>query len=186
MRKLIAAINMTLDGFCDHTEMIADEEIHQHYSELLNNADAILFGRTTYQLMEYWPTVVKNPTGNKAMDEFAVVIDNIPKIVFSRTLKSVEWKNTTLKKEVVKEEILELKQSLNGGNKNILAGSPGLIVALTQLDLIDEYQLSVQPTVLGSGLPLFKNIRDRVDLRLLKTKIFGCGAITLYYEAVKK
>ena len=183
MRKLIAAINMTLDGFCDHTEMIADEEIHQHYSELLNNADAILFGRTTYQLMEYWPTVVKNPTGNKAMDEFAVVIDNIPKIVFSRTLKNVDWKNTKLKKEIIKEEISDLKQQ---AGKNIVVGSPGLIVAFTQLDLIDEYQLGVQPIILGSGLPLFKNIKDRINLKLLKTKIFGCGAVTLYYEPAKK
>src|SRR6202051_3460568 len=150
MRKLIAAINMTLDGFCDHTAMIADEEIHQHYNELLRNAGILLFGRITYQLMEsYWPSIVKNPTGNKPTDEFAVLIDNISKIVYSRTLKNVDWKNTILKKEVIKEEILELKQSLQGGSKSILAGSPSLIVALAQLDLIDEYQLSVQPTVLG-------------------------------------
>ena len=187
MRKLIAAINMTLDGFCDHTAMIADEEIHQHYNELLSNADTLLYGRITYQLMEsYWPSVVKNPTGNKPMDEFAVLIDNISKIVFSRTLKNVDWKNTKLKKEVIKEEILELKQSRNGGSKNILVGSPSLIVALMQLDLIDEYQLCIQPTVLGSGLPLFKNVKDRVNLKLLKTKTFGCGALTLYYEPAKK
>ena len=174
---------MTLDGFCDHTAGIADDEIHQHYNELLSNADTLIYGRITYQLMEsYWPSVVKNPTGNKPMDEFAVLIDNISKIVFSRTLQHVDWKNTTLKKEVIKEEILELKQSRNGGSKNILVGSPGLIVALAQLDLIDEYQLSVQPTVLGSGLPLFRNIKDRIDLKLLKTKTFGCGAVVLYYE----
>ncbi len=187
MRKLIAAINMTLDGFCDHTAMIADDEIHQHYNELLSNAGTLIYGRITYQLMEgYWPSVVKNPTGNKPMDEFAVLIDNISKIVFSRTLKNVDWKNTKLKKEVIKEEILELKQSRNGGGKNILVGSPSLIVALTQLDLIDEYQLGVQPTVLGSGLPLFKNVKDRVNLKLLKTKTFRCGAVTLYYEPTKK
>ena len=184
MRKLIAAINMTLDGFCDHTAMIADDEIHQHYNELLSNADTLIYGRITYQLMEsYWPSVVKNPTGNKPMDEFAVLIDNISKIVFSRTLKNVDWKNTKLKKEVIKEEILELKQQ---AGKNILVGSPSLIVALTQLDLIDEYQLGVQPIILGSGLPLFKNIKDRIDLKLLKTKTFGCGAVTLYYEPTKK
>ena len=161
MRKLIAGINMTLDGFCNHEAGIADDELHQHYNELLSNADTILFGRITYQLMEsYRPSLVKNPTGNKPEDEFAVLIDNISKIVFSRTLKNVNWKNTELKKEIIKEEILELKQSRNGGSKNILAGSPGLIVALTQLDLIDEYQLAVQPIILGSGLPLFKNIRD--------------------------
>jgi dihydrofolate reductase len=187
MRKLIAAINMTLDGFCDHTAMIADEEIHQHYNELLSNAGTLLYGRITYQLMEsYWPSVVKNPTGNKPMDDFAVTIDNIPKIVFSRTLKNVDWKNTKLKNEVIKDEILELKQSRNGESKNILAGSPSLIVALAQLDLIDEYQLGVQPIILGSGLPLFKNIRDSINLKLIKTKTFNCGAVIFYYEPAKK
>ena len=184
MRKLIAAINMTLDGFCDHTAMIADDEIHQHYNELLSNADTLIYGRITYQLMEsYWPTIVKNPTGNTPTDKFAVLIDNISKIVFSRTLKNVDWKNTKLKKEVIKEEVLALKQQ---GGKNILVGSPSLIVALTQLDLIDEYQLCVQPIILGNGLSLFKNIKDRINLKLLKTKIFGSGPIALYFEPTKK
>ena len=184
MRKVIAAINMTLDGFCDHTAVIPDDELHQHYNELLSNADALLYGRITYQLMEsYWPTIVKNPTGNKPEDEFAVLIDNISKIVYSRTLKNVDWKNVKLKKEVIKEEVLELKQQ---AGKNILAGSPSLIVALTQLHLIDEYQLCVHPIVLGSGLPLFKNIKDRIDLKLIKTKIFSSGSVTLYYKPAKK
>lgn len=187
MRKLIAAINMTLDGFCDHTAMIADEEIHQHYGELLSNAGAIIYGRITYQLMEsYWPTVVKNPTGNKPMDEFAVTIQNIPKIVFSHTLNNVEWKNAKLAKGGIKEEVLELKQSRNGGSKDILVGSPSLIVALTQLGLIDEYQICVHPVIVGNGLPLFKNINDRTILKLLKTKTFSSGSITLYYEPTKK
>ena len=186
MRKLVAAMNMTLDGFCNHTAMIADEEIHDHYSELLRSAGAILYGRITYQLMEYWPTVLKNPTDNKSMIEFAEVIDNIPKIVFSRTLQDVEWKTARLAKKDLTEEVLELRQSGNGGSKDILVGSPSLIVALSQLDLIDEYQLGVQPTVLGSGLPLFKDMSDRIDLKLLKTKTFGCGAVFHYYERVKK
>ena len=184
---------MTLDGFCNHTAMIADDEIHQHYNELLSDADTLIYGRITYQLMEsYWPSVVKDPTGNKPIDEFAVLIDNISKIVYSRTLKNVTWQNTTLKKEVIKEEILELKRSCsqspvdNGGSKNILVGSPSLIVALAQLDLIDEYQLAIQPTVLGSGLPLFRNVKNRINLKLLKTKTFGCGVIALYYEPTKK
>ena len=182
MRKLIGSINMTLDGFCDHTAMTADEEIHEHFNEMLRNAGTLLYGRTTYQMMEsYWPSLVKNPSGNKPMDEFAVLIDNIQKIVFSHKLKHVDWKNTILKKEIIKEEISELKQSGNGGSKNILAGSPSLIVALTKLDLIDEYHLVVHPVVSGSGLPLFKNITDRIKLKLLKTKTFGCGAVALYY-----
>jgi len=186
MRKLIAAMNMTLDGFCDHTAMTADEEIHEHYSDLLRNAGTLIYGRITYQLMEsYWPTVVKNPTGNKPMDDFAVLIDDVPKIVYSHTLKNVIWKNSTLKKEIIKEEIIALKQSRDGGSKNIVVGSPSLIVALAQLGVVDEYQLGVQPIILGNGLPLFKNITDRIDLKLLKTKTFGCGALMLYYDAAK-
>jgi len=177
-------MNVTLDGFCDHTAMIADDEIHEHYNELLRNTGTLIYGRITYQLMEsYWPSVVKDPTGNKPMDEFAMLIDNISKIVFSRTLKNVEWKNTELKNEIIKEEILELKQQ---AGKDIGVGSPGLIAAFTQLGLIDEYQLGVQPIVLGNGLPLFKNIKDRVDLKLIKTKTFDCGAVMLYYESAKK
>jgi len=184
MRKLIAAMNMTFDGFCDHTAMIADDEIHQHYNELLSNTGALIYGRITYQLMEsYWPTVVKQPTGNKPTDDFAVLIHNIPKIVFSHTLNKVEWKNAKLAKRGVKEEILDLKQQ---PGKDIFVGSPSLIVAAMQLDLVDEYQFSVQPTIVGKGLPLFKNIQERIDLKLLKTKTFGCGAVTFYYAPAKK
>ena len=187
MRKLIAAMNMTLDGFCDHTAMIADEEIHEHYNDLLRNAGTLIYGRITYQLMEnYWPTVVKNPTGNKPMDDFAVLIDDLPKIVYSRTLKNVVWKNSTLKKEIIKEDILRLKQSRSGGSKNIIVGSPSLIVGLAQLGLVDEYQPVVHPVVVGSGLPLFKNINDKIDLKLLKTKPLSAGQLVLYYEPTKR
>lgn len=181
MRKLIAAINMTIDGFCDHTAGIPDDELHQHYNELLRYADTILYGRITYQLMESsWPSIVKNPTGNKPTNEFAVLIDNISKIVYSRTLKNTDWQNTQLKKEVIKEEILELKRQ---PGKNILAGSRSLILTLLSFNLIDEYQLCVHPIILGNGLPLFKNVSDRVDLKLLKTKTFGSGAVVLYYAS---
>lgn len=180
MRKLIAAMNMTLDGFCNHTAMNADDEIHDHYTQLINNAGLLLYGRITYQLMEsYWPSVVQTPTGNKPTDEFAIAIDSVHKIVYSRTLQHVDWKNTTLKKEVIKEEILELKAQVG---KDIFVGSPGLIATFTQLDLIDEYQLSVHPTIAGSGLILFKNIQHSVNLKLINTKTFGSGAVTLYYE----
>lgn len=180
MRKLIAAINMTVDGFCDHTAVIADDELHLHYNELLRNVDTLIYGRITYQLMEsYWPDLVKNPTGNKPMDEFAVLIDNISKTVYSRTLTNVVWKNTILKNEVIREEVLELKQGAGG---NILVGSPSLIVSLMQLGLVDQYQFCVHPVILGKGLPLIKNITDRVNLKLIKTKTFGAGAVVLYYE----
>jgi dihydrofolate reductase len=183
MRKLIAGINMTVDGFCDHTAGIADDELHQHYNHLLRSTDTILFGRITYQLMESsWPQIVENPTGDKPIDEFAILIDNVSKIVYSRTLKKVDWKNTILKKEISKEEIVELKRQ---EGKSILVGSPSLIVAFTQLDLIDEYQLCVHPIVLGKGLPLFKNIQERINLKLLKTKPFASGVVALFYVPQK-
>jgi len=178
---------MTLDGFCDHTAFIPDDEIHQHYNELLQSAGIVLYGRITYQLMEYWPTVVINPTGNKSIDEFAVTMDNVPKVVFSRTLKNVEWKTARLAKSDIQEEVLELKQSREGGSKDIFVGSRSLIVTLLNLNLIDEFQLCVQPIIAGKGLPLFNNISDRINLKLLKTKtLTSSGSIISYYEPTKK
>lgn len=183
MRKLIAAMNMTLDGFCDHTSMGADDEIHRHYAELLQGADTVLYGRKTFQLMEYWKSVVEDPTGNKATDDFAAAIDSISKIVYSRTLENVDWKNTELKRELIKDDILELKRQ---HAKDILVGSPSLIVATANLGLVDEYQLAIHPTIVGSGLSLFKNIAERIDLKLQRTKTFGCGAVIHYLEPTTK
>ncbi|WP_221389842.1 dihydrofolate reductase family protein [Dyadobacter sp. NIV53] len=182
MRKLIAAMNMTIDGICDHTAGIANDELHQHYTDLLSNSGTILYGRITFQLMEYWQTVLKDPTGDKSTDEFAVAIDRIPKIVFSHTLDHVEWESTIVAKRDLKGEVLELKQQLG---KDILVGSPSLIVSLTELHLIDEYQLCIHPVIAGNGLSLFKNISDRTVLKLIKTKTFDYGAVTLYYEPTK-
>lgn len=179
MRRVIAAINMTVDGFCDHTAVNPDEEIHNHYTDLLRNAGTILYGRVTYQLMEFWRPFVENPSGEKSMDDFAKSIDKIQKIVFSHTLKRLDWKSAALATRNPEEEVLELKQQ---SGKDIFVGSPSLIVALTKLNLIDEYQLCVHPVIVGNGLPLFKNITDRSELKLIKTKIFNSGAIILYYE----
>lgn len=183
MRKVIATINMTLDGYCDHTAVEADDEIHQHYTELLRNSDAILFGRITYLLMEsHWPAVAKKPTGKKSDDEFAIVIDSIPKIVFSSTLKNPEWETARLAKRGLKEEVLALRQQ---PGRDILVGSRSLIIALMNLRLIDELQLSVHPVLAGKGLPLFENINDRMLLKLKKTKTFSSGPVTFYYEPAK-
>lgn len=173
---------MTIDGYCDHTSGIPDEEIHQHYADLLRTADAALYGRITYQLMEYWRTVLENPTGDKAMDDFAVAIDNTPKVVFSHTLKDVNWKTARLATREPEKEVLELKQSGGDESKHIFVCSPSLIVALTKLNLIDEYQLCIHPVIAGSGLPLFKDISERIILQLFKTKSFSGGAVILYYR----
>ena len=192
MRKIIAGINMTLDGFCDHTAIIPDGEIHQHYTDLLSNADTILYGRITYQLMEYWRTLLENPrpTGSsgrasdeKSMNDFAIAIDKIPKIVFSHTLKNVGWESAKLANRGIEEEVLELKQQ---SGKDILVGSRSLIIQLLKLNLIDEYQLCIHPVIAGTGLLLFENIKDRTILKLMKTKTFRGGALMLYYEPTDK
>ena len=134
MRKLIAAINMTIDGIFDHTAGIPDDEIHQHYTDLLSSADTILYGRITYQLMEYWRTLLENPSDEKSMNDFAIAIDKISKIVFSHTLKNVEWESAKLANRDIEEKVLELKQQ---SGKDILVGSPSLIIQLMKLNLLD-------------------------------------------------
>ena len=181
MRKVIAAINVTLDGFCDHTAIVPDEEIHQHYADLLDNGDVILYGRTTYQLMQFWQTLIEKPSGEKSMDDFAIAIDKIPKIVFSHTLKNTEWDSAKLADQPIEDTVKELKQHSGG---DILVGSRSLIMQLIELNLIDEFQLCFHPVVAGSGLPLFENINGRTIFKLLKTKIFSGGAVMHYYEPI--
>lgn len=184
MRKLIASINVSIDGFCDHTAMVAVDEIHDHYTELLKNTGTLLYGRITYQMMEsYWPTIVKNPTGEKHMDDFAKAIHHVDKIVFSKTLKELAWENASLATKSLEEEVRQLKQQ---PGKDIFAGSPSVISALTKLNLVDEYQLCIHPVIAGSGLPLFKNISEKITLRLVNTKTFkSSGAVIHYYEPKK-
>jgi dihydrofolate reductase len=183
MRKVIATINMTLDGVFDHTAGLPDEEIHQHYADLLDSADTILYGRTTYQLMQYWQTLIKNPSGKKTADDFAIAIDKIQKIVFTHKLKNTDWDNAKLATKPIEELVRELKQQ---SGKDILVGSRSLIIQLMKLNLINEFQLCVYPVIAGNGLTLFENINVRINLNLLNTKTFGSGAIILYYEPMKQ
>ena len=183
MRKVIAAFNVTIDGNCDHTAGIADEEIHEHYTKLLENGGVILYGRTTYQLMEFWRTIIEQPSEKKSMNGFAMAIDKIQKVVFSHTLKNVDWESAKLASRNLKEEVLELKQQ---SGKEILVGSRSLIIQLMNLNLIDELQLCIHPVIAGNGLHLFGNINDRTIFKLNKTKNFKNGAIILYYEPINK
>ena len=183
MRKVIAATNITIDGVYDHTEGLADEEIHQHYANLLDSADLILYGRTTYQLMQYWQTILTNPSGEKTADDFAIAIDKIPKIVFSHTLNNTGWDTAKLATKSLDSFVRELKQQ---SGKDIFVGSRSLIMQLMNLNLIDEYQLCIQPVVAGKGSQLFDNVKERAILKLTKTKNFANGAIILYYEPTVK
>lgn len=182
MRKIIAGLNVTLDGYCDHTSVVADEDLHHHYAELLKEADTILYGRVTYQLMEYWRDVVKNPTGEKDTDEFARVMDHIHKVVFSHTLQNVDWHSATLAHQTLQQKVVALKQQTGG---DILVGSRSLINQLLQLGLLDELQLCVHPVRAGKGLLLFDEAEASVQFTLNKTKVLGSGAVVLYYEVKK-
>ncbi|EOZ97127.1 Dihydrofolate reductase [Indibacter alkaliphilus LW1] len=183
MPKVIAAFNMTLDGFCDHTSIDGNEEMHQLYADLINQAGTLLYGRITYQLMEYWIPIAKQPTGDKATDAFAAAINKAPKIVFSSTLKKLDWDSAKLAVKSLREEVLGLKQNTG---KDIYVCSPSLIVELTNLQLIDEYQLCVHPVIVGNGLPLFKNISQKINLKLEKTETLDFGAVILQYQPVKE
>lgn len=176
--KIIAAMNMTLDGFCDHTFGVVTDELHYHYTDLLKDAGAALYGRTTYQLMEYWPTVLKKPTGVQSDYDFAVAIDQVPKVVFSHTLKKLDWPSARLATRPLQEEVAALKVT---ATKDIFVCSPSLIAQLTQLNMIDEFQLCVHPVIASKGLPLFKNISNMVMLEYLRTKPFQSGALVHYY-----
>lgn len=183
MRKVIAAINTTLDGVADHTAGIPDEEVHDHYTGLLNQGGVILYGRTTYELMEYWRTVLKNPSDKKSMNNFAAAIDQIPKVVFSNTLHEVDWESARLSDQSPAEEIAALKQQ---AGKDILVGSRSLIIQLLKLNLIDELQLCVHPVIAGGGLALFENVQERKVLQLIRTKTFSGGAVLLCFEPSNK
>lgn len=181
MRKLIGAFNMTLDGICDHTAVTADEQIHKHYEELLNNAGVILYGRKTYQLMEYWKSLIKDPSGEQSLDNFAKVMDRTPKLVFSNTLKDLHWETAQLAEKGLEEEVVRLKQQTGS---DIYAGSRSLIVQLMNLHLLDEFQICIHPVIAGKGMSLFENLTDRFEFNLIKTKSFSGGAVIHYYKPV--
>jgi dihydrofolate reductase len=181
MPTVIAAFNMTLDGNSDHTAGTPDEEVHQHYTDLLNAGGTILYGRTTYQLMEdYWPSLVKTPGPDKAYNDFALAIDRIDKVLFSRTVKSVDWNNSRLSNKSLAEEIASLKQS---SGKDIYIGSRSLIIQALNQNLVDEFQILIHPSIEGKGPRLFEEIESRIKLKLQSTKTFkASGVVALYYQ----
>jgi dihydrofolate reductase len=182
MRKVIAAFNMTLDGVCDHTTGVPSEDLHQHYADLLDHAGVILYGRTTYRLMQFWQSILQNPSDQKSMNDFAIAIDKIQKLVFSTTLKDTDWESATLANQPLDEQVLALKQQ---AGKDILIGSRSLIIQLLNHNLVDELQICIHPVVEGKGLLLFDQISDRIMLKLMKTKTLSSGSVIFYYQPIK-
>ncbi|MDD4650710.1 MAG: dihydrofolate reductase family protein [Methanothrix sp.] len=190
MRRIVVFNNVTVDGFfagpngeIDWFKADRDPEYDEFSRAQSKTGDALIFGRTTYQMMEsYWPT----PDAMKSNPDMAEVMNGIEKIVFSRTLKSVEegphWRNVRLLHEIKSEEILELKEQ--EGKDIAILGSGSIVRQLTNLALIDEYQLIVHPIILGSGKSLFAGVETK-NLRLMKTRAFKNGIVWLCYHPSK-
>ena len=186
MRRLFSFNMVTLDGFFegpnhDISWHHVDDEFNQFAIEQTSGVGTLLFGRVTYELMaSYWPTsaaIIDDPI-------IADLMNNLPKIVFSRTLQKAEWNNTRLVKDHIAEEITQLKGQ--PGNDLAIFGSANLLSSLMEMDLVDEHRIMVNPVVLGRGTPLFQGITERLELKLLKTKTFASGNILLYYQPAMK
>ena len=182
MRNLIYAINLTIDGCFDHTKGIPDDELLEYFTRLVLDADLLVYGRKTYQLMvPYWPDVAKNPSGDtKAELEFAQAFESRNKIVFSRTLDRAEGRNTRIVRTNLQDEILKLKQEQ--GN-NILVGCVDIPSQLIELGLVDEYYFVVHPVIAGEGRRLLSgiNLEKKSLLKLMESKILKSGCVALHY-----
>ena len=182
MRNVIYAINLTLDGCCDHTKFNPDEDLLDHYTRLLrDDAGLLVYGRKTYQLMvPYWPDIAKSQTETKADIEFAQAFDRLKKVVFSRSLDSVEDKNTRIVRSSLRDEILQLKQA---PGKDILVGGVDVPSQLMELGLIDEYRFVVAPVIAGEGRRLFEGVilKEKRRLKLVDSKTFQSGSVALRY-----
>jgi dihydrofolate reductase len=185
MRKVILLMHVSLDGFVAGPNgeldwIFFDKEMEDHGKRVSDNVDTAIYGRVTYQMMEsFWPTVPSNPDSSQHELEHADWVEHVSKIVISKSLDKAEWNNTTLIKENIADEISKLKQQ--PGKDMMIFGSPRLSHNLLQLGLIDEFQLTLNPIVLGSGTPLFKDIKEKFKLKLLSSKPFDSGVIALHY-----
>ena len=181
MRNVIYAINITADGCCDHTKQLAEEETHEYFTQLLREVDLLVFGRKTYQLMvPFWPDVAKSQSMDKASNDFARTFDSINRIVFSRSLASVEDKKTRIVRTNLRDEILKLKQ-VKG--KNILVGGVDVPSQLIELALVDEYRFVVNPIIAGEGRRLLEGVSlpERLQLKLVESKTFKSGSVAHRY-----
>ena len=180
MSNVIFAINVTLDGCCDHTKQIADEEAHEYFAQLVRNVDLLIFGRKTYQLMvPFWPEVARTQSMTKASNDFAKAFDSKSKLVFSRSLEKVDDGNTRVARNL-HDEILKLKRE---AGKNILVGGVDIPSQLIEFGLVDEYRFIVSPIIAGAGRRLMEgaNLRERLQLKLVESKTFQSGCVALRY-----
>jgi len=179
MRPLRYSINVTLDGCCDHREGVVDEDLHRHATENLAQADALLFGRVTYEMMEAaWRSPARTGERPDWMEPFARTIDASKKYVVSSTLDRVDW-NAELVRGDLGEAVRQLKRQPGNG---LFTGGVKLPLALAELGLIDEYEIVVHPRLVGHGPTLFAGLSKKIDLKLTGRTEFGSGAVAMRYE----
>lgn len=181
MRNVIFAINITLDGCCDHTKQVADDETHEYFTHLVREVDLLVFGRRTYELMvPFWPEIARKQSMSKAENEFARAFDASKKLVFSRSLDSAEDENTRVVRTNLHDEILKLKRERG---KDILTGGVNVPSQLIELGLVDEYRFVVSPIVAGEGRRLLDghSLSERLQLKLVGSNIFKSGCVALRY-----
>ena len=181
MRKLIYAFNLTLDGCAQHDKGYVDTELLDFYTHSLEAADTFVYGRKTYQLMvPYWPNVLERPNESKADTDFARAFVSKKKVVFSRTLASVDDPDTRIAHGDLREEILKIKQQ---PGKDILVGGIDLPSQLVELGLIDEFRFVIGPVIAGQGRRLFDNVNlpEKLRLKLIDTKVLKSGCVALHY-----
>jgi dihydrofolate reductase len=180
MRKVIFGINITINGFADHTVGIVDAELHDIFSDLLDDADVILFGRKTYQLMEsYWPNAWNDSGSTESEKRFADKINQIKKIVFSNTLKKVDWQNSVLSEKDPVSTVLEMKRQ---EGKPISIGSINIAKQLINENLIDEFWFAVHPVISEKGPRLFDGIDFNTVLKFVDSKKLSSGVVVLHYH----
>jgi dihydrofolate reductase len=195
VRKVILFMVISLDGFIGGPKgeldwEVRDEEVSRYLvGDLLSTLDTLLLGRVLYQVFrQAWPAMASNPSSPKELVDFAHWIEDSPKIVFSTTLSEAEWKNSRLVSvkgdDDIREEVTRLKQQ--PGGDMVVFGGARFAQTLIQLGLLDEYRLKLQPVALGSGLPLFKDVRDRRSLDLVKSQVFKSGVVALYYQPARQ
>ena len=186
MRKVVWLMHVSLDGFVAGPAgeigwVSFDDALIEDVQALVNSADTALFGRVTYQLMEsYWPTASDSPTASKHDLDHSRWLNPAPKIVFSRTLKNVQWQNTRIVKDHIGEEIARLRKQ--PGKNLILFASPTLGSTFMNLNLIDKYFFNINPIVLGKGKPLFSDQSEMRRLKLLESKTYKNGVVSLRYR----
>ena len=181
MRNVIFAINTTLDGCCDHTKQLPDDEVHEHFTQLMRDVDLLVFGRKTYELMvPFWPEVAKSQSMSKAENEFARTFVSLQKIVFSRSMGSAEDKTTRIIRTNLHDEMLKLKQE---AGKSILVGGVSIPSQLIELGLVDEYHFVVVPILAGEGRRLMEGVSlpEKLQLKLVESKPFKSGCVALRY-----